>query len=62
MSFQTAASINNLPGAVYCVDIGQPKKKQEKENKELYRTKSDITSLPKIAFVSTKKLYQVESS
>lgn len=48
-----------MPGAVYCVDIGQPKKKSEKE-KEQYRVKSDISLLPKIAFVSTKKLYQVD--
>ncbi|XP_074031543.1 uncharacterized protein [Leptinotarsa decemlineata] len=56
----TAACINFLPGAIYCIDIGQPKKKEKEKEREQVRIKSDASLVPKIAFVSTKKLYQVE--
>ncbi|CAH1279506.1 unnamed protein product [Diabrotica balteata] len=59
----TAASVNFLPGAVYSLDIGPPKKKvQEKDRKEPEgsRVKSDISTVPKLCFTSTKGLYQVD--
>ncbi|KAJ8970513.1 hypothetical protein NQ314_001189 [Rhamnusium bicolor] len=58
----TSASINYLPGAIYSMDMGPPKKKVERgnNNKEQLRLKGDISVVPKIAFVSAKKLYQID--
>lgn len=59
LTLQTAVLINYLPGAVYSIDVGQIKKTVVKE-RDTFRVKSDVSGLPRIAFISTKKLYQVE--
>ncbi|VEN53657.1 unnamed protein product [Callosobruchus maculatus] len=59
----TAASINFLPGAVYSIDAGPIRKKDGKEhiNKDISsRNKSDASVIPRIAFVSARRLYQIE--
>ncbi|CAG9762706.1 unnamed protein product [Ceutorhynchus assimilis] len=55
----TAAMINQLPGAVYGMDMGPMKVKKETKT-EKYTSKNDITVVPKIAFVAGKRLYQID--
>ncbi|CAH1964093.1 unnamed protein product [Acanthoscelides obtectus] len=60
----TAAAMNFLPGAVYSFDAGQVRKKDVPStiNKDIIstRAKSDASSIPRIGFVSSRRLYQIE--
>ncbi|XP_018574335.1 uncharacterized protein LOC108913295 [Anoplophora glabripennis] len=56
----TVANITGLPGAVYALDLGPVKKKVEKPKDHSARPKSDISLVPKIAFISAKKVFQIE--
>lgn len=51
--------ITQLPGAVFSLDIG-PLKSRKETKSDKYILKSDITSVPKVAFVSGKRLYQID--
>lgn len=53
----TIAKVNYLPGAVYSIDIGGHVK--QKLDQSSSRT-MDISNLPKIAFASKKKLYEIQ--
>lgn len=47
------ASITNLPGGIYCLDVGPTKSTNKK-------VKVEITNLPKLIFCSEKKVYQID--
>ncbi|KAF2895757.1 hypothetical protein ILUMI_10417 [Ignelater luminosus] len=59
-SYTTASSINGLPGGIYCVDLG-PLKKSKKVKIDVPKTKAaELMGLPRMAFVSGKKVYQID--
>lgn len=54
------AHVIGLPGGIYALDLGPVKKKIEKAKDHSTRPKSDISLVPRIAFISAKKLFQLE--
>lgn len=63
---QNAGLITSISGGVYSCDIGPARKKYEKDKKEYFaedvqiRMKTDLTVLPRVVFLSSKKMYQLE--
>lgn len=51
--------MNYLPGAVYSMDIGAIMKTKAQKIEQSTRT-TDISQLPRIAFASKKKIYEIE--
>lgn len=51
--------ISQLPGAVFSLDLG-PLKARKETKSDKYMVKNDITSVPKVAFVASKRLYQID--